>query len=45
MATRENSPSDRLCQIVPVKRPSMKVSVAIGGSVKARERIVGLPEK
>jgi hypothetical protein len=26
-------------------RPSMKVSVVIDGSLKARERIVGLPEK
>jgi hypothetical protein len=33
MTTRENSSSDHLCQIVPVKRASMKVSVAIGGSL------------
>jgi hypothetical protein len=27
MTTRENSPSDRLCRIVLVKRPSLKLDV------------------
>jgi hypothetical protein len=33
MATRENSPSGRLCQIVPVKRPSTLESSPRGGPV------------
>ena len=33
MTTRDHSPSGHLCEIVPVKRPSMKVSLAMAGSL------------